>query len=172
MSSSIPSWQILTAHAHPFREARDLTFCLKAPLDSLLVWASSAGSGETARMRRLALTFAARIGDKYQIRLTRSIYTIYPSILSPDLLKESVEPRPNSNWVTLIVECPSYIYVIYPSFSDLVGLKKMLEELGQAKTHLELKKMIREVDKTNRGTICYRDFVAMMCGPTTSVLKL
>ena len=40
---------------------------------TLLVWASSGGSGETARMRRLAWTFAARIGDKYQIRLTRSI---------------------------------------------------------------------------------------------------
>ena len=39
-------------------------------LDSLLVWASSGGSGETARMRRLAWTFADRIGDKYQIRLT------------------------------------------------------------------------------------------------------
>ena len=39
----------------------------------MLVWASSGGSGETARMRRLAWTFAARIGDKYQIRLTRSI---------------------------------------------------------------------------------------------------
>ena len=72
VSSSIPSWQILTAHAQPFRGARDLAFCLKVPLDSLLVWASSGGSGETARMRRLALTFAARIGDKYQIRLTRS----------------------------------------------------------------------------------------------------
>ena len=72
MSSSIPSWQILTAHAQPFRGARDLSFCLKVPLDSLLVWASSGGSGETARMRRLAWTFTARIGDKYQIRLTRS----------------------------------------------------------------------------------------------------
>ena len=70
--SSIPSWQILTAHAQPFRGARDLTSCLKAPLDSLLVGASSEGSGETARMRRLAWTFAARIGYKYQIRLTRS----------------------------------------------------------------------------------------------------
>ena len=39
-----------------------------------LVWASSEGSGETARMRRLAWTFVARIGDKYQIRLTRSKY--------------------------------------------------------------------------------------------------
>ena len=72
VSSSIPSWQILTAHAQPFRGARDLAFCLKVPLDSLLVWASSEGSGETARMRRLAWTFAARIGDKYQILFTRS----------------------------------------------------------------------------------------------------
>ena len=71
VSSSIPSWQILTAHAQPFRGARDLAFCLKVPLDSLLVWASSEGSGETARMHSLAWTFAARIGDKYQIRLTR-----------------------------------------------------------------------------------------------------
>ena len=70
VSSSIPSWQILIAHAQPFRGARDLAFCLKVPLDSLLVWASSRGSSETAWMRRLALTFAARIGDKYEIRLT------------------------------------------------------------------------------------------------------
>ena len=73
VSSSIPSWQISTAHVQPFRGARDLVFCLKVPLYSVLVWASSEGSGETARMRRLAWTFAARIGDKYQIRLTRPI---------------------------------------------------------------------------------------------------
>ena len=71
VSSSIPSWQILTAHVQPFRGSRNLAFCLKVPLDSLLLWASSGGSGETAQMRRLAWTFAARIGDKYQIRLTR-----------------------------------------------------------------------------------------------------
>ena len=73
VSSSIPSWQIITAHAQPFRGARDLAFCLKVPLDSLLLWASSEGSGETARMRKLAWTFTARIGYKYQIRLTRSM---------------------------------------------------------------------------------------------------
>ena len=73
VSSSIPSWKIFTAHAQPFRGARDLAFCLKVPLDSLLVWASSGGSGETARMRRLPWTFAARIGDKYQIRLVQPI---------------------------------------------------------------------------------------------------
>ena len=76
VSSSIPSWQTLTAHAQPFRGARDLAFCLKVPLDSLLVWASSEGSGETARIRRLAWTFAARTGYKYQIRLTRSICAV------------------------------------------------------------------------------------------------
>ena len=75
VSSSIPSWQTLTAHAQPFRGARDLAFCLMVPLDWQLVWASSGGSGETARMRRLAWTFAARTGDKYQIHLTRPIYT-------------------------------------------------------------------------------------------------
>ena len=73
VSSSIPSWQILTAHAQPFRGARDLAFCLKVLLHSLLLWTSSGGSVETARMRRLAWTFAARICYKYQIRLTRSI---------------------------------------------------------------------------------------------------
>ena len=77
MSSSILSWQTLTAHAQQFRKARDLVFYLKVPLDSLLLWASSGGSGETARMRRLAWTFAARIGDKYQTRLTRTILQIY-----------------------------------------------------------------------------------------------
>ena len=29
VSSSIPSWQISTAHAQPFRGARDLAFCLR-----------------------------------------------------------------------------------------------------------------------------------------------
>ena len=72
VSSGILSWQILTTHAQPFRGARDLVFCLKVPPDSLLVWASSEGSGETTRMCRLAWTFAAGIGDKYQIRLTRA----------------------------------------------------------------------------------------------------
>ena len=37
VSSSIPSCQILTEHAQPFRRTRDLAFCLKVPLDSLLV---------------------------------------------------------------------------------------------------------------------------------------
>ncbi|KAL4232742.1 apoptosis-inducing factor [Mactra antiquata] len=55
---------------------------------------------------------------------------------------------------------------------DMFGLSRMMEKLGQAKTHLEMRKMIREIDSTNKGTICYRDFIAMMCGPKNSVLKL
>ena len=96
VSSSIPSWQIVAAHAQPFRGARDLAFSLKGPLDSLLVWASSGGSGETVRMRRLAWTFAARIGDKYQIRLTRSklcptdiSVAVFMQILKYSLLKHN-----------------------------------------------------------------------------------
>ena len=81
VSSSIPSWHISTAHAQPFRGARDLAFFLKVPLDSLLVWASSEGSGETARMRWLAWTFAARTGGKYQIRLTRSKYACLLAVI-------------------------------------------------------------------------------------------
>ena len=58
VSSSIPSWQTLIAHAQPFRGARDLAFCLKGPLDSLLVWASSEGSGENAPNICLSLNMA------------------------------------------------------------------------------------------------------------------
>ena len=88
VSSSIPSWQILTAHAQPFSGARDLAFCLKVPLDSLLVSASSWGSGETAQMRRLAWTFTARIGDKYQICLMRPICEYSKSALIKSWNKE------------------------------------------------------------------------------------
>lgn len=54
----------------------------------------------------------------------------------------------------------------------MMELKQMLEKLGQAKTHMELKKMIKEVDTVGHGTINYRDFVNMMLGGKSSVLKL
>lgn len=56
--------------------------------------------------------------------------------------------------------------------SDIMDVKYMLEKLGQAKTHLELKKMIKEVDTTNTEAINYRDFVRMMLGPQSGVLKM
>merc|ERR1719494_1282747 len=46
-----------------------------------------------------------------------------------------------------------------------------MESLDQTKTHLELKKMIAEVDRENRGAISYNDFLYMMLGKSTSVLK-
>ena len=48
----------------------------------------------------------------------------------------------------------------------------MMEALDQAKTHLEVRKMIREVDRENRGAISYNDFLYMMLGKKNSVLKL
>ncbi|CAH1782926.1 unnamed protein product [Owenia fusiformis] len=55
---------------------------------------------------------------------------------------------------------------------DLMELKMMMEKLEQAKTHLELKKMIAEVDREDRGSISYNDFLFMMLGKKNSVLKL
>ena len=51
-------------------------------------------------------------------------------------------------------------------------LKQMLEKLGTPKTHKEVKKMIHEVDTTNSGTISYTEFLNMMLGKKSSVLKL
>lgn len=42
-------------------------------------------------------------------------------------------------------------HCFYAHLSDIMELKRMMEKLGQAKTHLELKKMIAEVDYTNSG---------------------
>jgi allograft inflammatory factor 1 len=53
-----------------------------------------------------------------------------------------------------------------------MGLKQMLEKLGQTKTHMELMKIIKEVDKTGSGTISYREFLWMMLEGEHSILKL
>lgn len=55
---------------------------------------------------------------------------------------------------------------------DIMELKQMMEKLGQAKTHLELKKMIAEIDTTNSGTIHYPEFLNMMLGKKSSILKM
>lgn len=55
---------------------------------------------------------------------------------------------------------------------DLMGLKRMMEKLGVAKTHLECKKMITEVTGGSSNTINYRDFVKMMLGKRSAVLKI
>ncbi|XP_039620327.1 allograft inflammatory factor 1-like [Polypterus senegalus] len=55
---------------------------------------------------------------------------------------------------------------------DMMALKRMMEKLGVPKTHLEMKKMISEVTGGISDTICYRDFVKMMLGKRSAVLKL
>ncbi|NP_001297949.1 allograft inflammatory factor 1 [Esox lucius] len=56
---------------------------------------------------------------------------------------------------------------------DIMGLKRMLEKLGVAKTHLELKKMISEVvGNTTQETFCYTDFLNMMLGKRNAILRL
>ncbi|KFO31936.1 Allograft inflammatory factor 1-like [Fukomys damarensis] len=55
---------------------------------------------------------------------------------------------------------------------DLMSLKRMMEKLGVPKTHLEMKKMISEVTGGVSNTISYRDFVNMMLGKRSAVLKL
>ncbi|XP_071372199.1 allograft inflammatory factor 1-like [Centroberyx affinis] len=60
---------------------------------------------------------------------------------------------------------------------DMMGLKRMLEKLGVAKTHLELKKMMSEVvggsaQDTKPRPIGYNDFLNMMLGKRNAILKL
>ncbi|XP_017281958.1 allograft inflammatory factor 1-like [Kryptolebias marmoratus] len=56
---------------------------------------------------------------------------------------------------------------------DMMGLKRMLEKMGLAKTHLELKKMISEVaGSASKDTISYHDFLNMMLGKRNAILKL
>nr|XP_056723258.1 allograft inflammatory factor 1 [Euleptes europaea] len=55
---------------------------------------------------------------------------------------------------------------------DIMALKRMLEKLGAAKTHLELKKMITEVTGGMSETISYRDFVRMMLGKRSAIFKI
>ncbi|XP_063067238.1 allograft inflammatory factor 1-like [Engraulis encrasicolus] len=55
---------------------------------------------------------------------------------------------------------------------DMMGMKRMMEKLGVPKTHLEMKKMISEVTEGVSNTINYRDFVKMMLGKRSAVLKL
>lgn len=53
-----------------------------------------------------------------------------------------------------------------------MSLKLMMEKMGQAKTHLEITKMIKEIDTTNSGTISYKEFLWMMLGGKSTILKL
>ncbi|XP_034886507.1 allograft inflammatory factor 1 isoform X2 [Mirounga leonina] len=55
---------------------------------------------------------------------------------------------------------------------DIMSLKRMLEKLGVPKTHLELKKLIREVSGGSGETFSYSDFLKMMLGKRSAILKM
>ncbi|XP_056673869.1 allograft inflammatory factor 1 [Monodelphis domestica] len=55
---------------------------------------------------------------------------------------------------------------------DIMSLKRMLEKLGVPKTHLELKKLIIEVANGPGETISYPDFLRMMLGKRSAILKM
>ncbi|MEJ1271030.1 dimethylarginine dimethylaminohydrolase 2 [Cricetulus griseus] len=55
---------------------------------------------------------------------------------------------------------------------DIMSLKQMLEKLGVPKTHLELKKLIREVSSGSEETFSYSDFLRMMLGKRSAILKV
>nr|XP_012596520.1 allograft inflammatory factor 1 isoform X2 [Microcebus murinus] len=55
---------------------------------------------------------------------------------------------------------------------DIMSLKQMLEKLGVPKTHLELKKLIGEVSSGSGETFNYPDFLRMMLGKRSAILKM
>ncbi|XP_071485504.1 allograft inflammatory factor 1-like [Diadema antillarum] len=48
----------------------------------------------------------------------------------------------------------------------------MLEKLEQPKNTLEIRKMIKEVDLNNSGTINFSEFVKLMLGGKNSILRI
>ena len=64
-------------------------------------------------MRRLARTFAARIGDKYQICLTRSIYRNLALTYTSDMMQIF-----DNNYVTLSPFSRSFEYLIFTLGSE------------------------------------------------------
>ncbi|XP_019482203.1 PREDICTED: allograft inflammatory factor 1 isoform X2 [Hipposideros armiger] len=58
------------------------------------------------------------------------------------------------------------------AFKNIMSLKQMLEKLGVPKTHLELKKLIREVSSGSGETFSYSDFLRMMLGKRSAILKM
>ncbi|XP_070101432.1 allograft inflammatory factor 1 isoform X3 [Equus przewalskii] len=58
------------------------------------------------------------------------------------------------------------------AFKNIMSLKRMLEKLGVPKTHLELKKLIKEVSSGSGETFSYTDFLRMMLGKRSAILKM
>jgi len=55
---------------------------------------------------------------------------------------------------------------------DILELGRAMEKLGKPKNQLQLRKMIAEVDTSGTGTIEYEEFVLMMIGTSSAVLRM
>jgi len=55
---------------------------------------------------------------------------------------------------------------------DILELGRAMEKLGKPKNQLQLRKMIAEVDVSGTGTIEYEEFVLMMIGTSSAVLRM
>lgn len=75
-------------------------------------------------------------------------------------------------WVGLCSMWPLHGSTACLALADLMSVKRMMEKMGAPKTHLELKKMISEVTGGVSETISYQDFVNVMLGKRSAVLKL
>lgn len=88
---------------------------------------------------------------------------------------QHVQKGPVSQGLTPVEHCCPLPHSTDPlalPLSDLMSVKRMMEKLGAPKTHLELKKMISEVTGGVSETISYQDFVNVMLGKRSAVLKL
>ena len=47
-----------------------------------------------------------------------------------------------------------------------------MEKLGQPKNVLEIKKIIAEIDLDGSGAVSYREFLKMMLGNKSSIMKM
>lgn len=55
---------------------------------------------------------------------------------------------------------------------DVTDVSKMMEKLGQPKNILQIKKIIAEIDLDGTGTVSYREFLRMMLGNKSSIMKI
>lgn len=51
-------------------------------------------------------------------------------------------------------------------------VRVMMEKLGQPKNQIEIRKMIKEIDLNGSGTINYKEFVHMMLGGKSSIMRM
>uniref|UniRef100_A0ABB5UPN9 Allograft inflammatory factor 1 n=3 Tax=Sus scrofa TaxID=9823 RepID=A0ABB5UPN9_PIG len=91
----------------------------------------------------------------------------------------STLPQPVTLWPVLPLSAFSPHPEKYMEFDlngngdiDIMSLKRMLEKLGVPKTHLELKKLIKEVSSGSGETFSYSDFLKMMLGKRSAILKM